>query len=165
MLAIGLAKQKGAEATHSLRYENMAENIEAIGAVALKRLNILFGIATVENGYHRIASLHVIPKDEIAVREPELLNLAWNMMPRIYLDEIDVLLVGQAGKDISGTGMDTNIIGRFHTGGLGRPRTIKLGLLDLSDKSEGNANGMGLADFFPIRLYLRLILQAPTSIL
>jgi len=157
MLAIGLAKQKGAEATHSLRYENMAENIEAIASVALDKLNILFGIATVENGYHKIASLHVIPKDEIPVREPELLRQAWNMMPRIYLDEIDVLLVGQAGKDISGTGMDTNIIGRFHTGAAsGGPRTIKLGLLDLSDKSEGNANGMGLADFIPRRFYYKI---------
>jgi hypothetical protein len=154
MLAIGLAKQKGAETTHSLRFEHMAENIEAMGAVALQKLNILFAVATVENGYNRIAELHVLRRNEIMDREPELLNRAWDRMPRIYLDEIDVLLVGRAGKDISGTGMDTNIIGRFHTNAAsGGPLTVKLGLLDLSDKSEGNANGMGLADFIPRRFY------------
>jgi hypothetical protein len=154
MLAIGLAKQKGAETTHSLRFAHMAENIEAMGAVALKELNILFGIATVENAYNRIAELHVLRKNEIMDREPELLKRAFSRMPRIYLDEIDVLLVGHAGKDISGTGMDTNIIGRFHTDAAsGGPHTVKLGLLDLTDKSEGNANGMGLADFIPRRFY------------
>jgi hypothetical protein len=87
-------------------------------------------------------------------KEPALLKSAWARMPRIALDEIDVLVVGEIGKEISGTGMDTNIIGRFHTrAASGGPNTIKLGVLDVTEKSEGNANGMGLADFMPRSMY------------
>ncbi len=154
MLAIGLAKQKGAEATHFLRYENMAENIVAVSTIALDRLNIVCGVSTVENGYSHLARLYVSHKDEILSTEPQYLETAWSKMPRIALDEIDILIVGEIGKEISGTGMDTNIVGRFHTNAAGGgPRTVKLGVLDVTDKSEGNANGMGLADFMPRRMY------------
>jgi hypothetical protein len=157
MLAIGLAKQHGAEATHFLRYENMADNIVAVGKIALDKLNILCGVCTIENGYNHVAQVHVLKKEEILAKEPELLEAAWTKMPRIALDEIDVLVVGEIGKEISGTGMDTNIIGRFHTkAASGGPTTIKLAVLDVTDKSEGNANGMGLADFMPRRLYDRV---------
>jgi len=157
MLAIGLAKQKGAEATHFLRYENMAENIVSVGKLALERLNVICGVCTIENGYSKVAETHVLGKEEILQKEPDLLQTAWKKMPRIALDEIDVLIVGEIGKDISGTGMDTNIIGRFHTNAAsGGPATIKLGILDVSDKSEGNANGMGLADFMTERMYKRV---------
>lgn len=154
MLAIGLAKQKGAEATHFLRYENMARNIEEVGAIALKKLNVVCGVSTIENGYGRLASLHVSSKDEIMADEPGYLRDAWAKMPRIALNEIDVLIVNRIGKEISGTGMDTNIIGRFHTNAAGGgPRTVKLGVLGITEKSEGNANGMGLADFIPRHMY------------
>ena len=154
MLAIGLAKHKGAEAAHLSGFDNMAENIIDIGEIALARLNILCGVATVENGYGKIAKISVLGRGEIFPEEPKLLKLAWDLMPRIYLDEIDALIVGEIGKDISGTGMDTNIIGRFHTkAASGGPLTKKLGALDLSAKSEGNANGMGNADFVSKRLY------------
>ncbi len=157
MLAIGLAKQAGAEMTHCLRYENMARNIVDVGTIALKHLNILGAVGTLENGYGHVASIHVLQADEVLAREPELLRRAWDLMPRIYLDEIDVLIVGEIGKDISGTGMDTNIVGRFHTqAASGGPNTIKLGLLDLSARSGGNANGMGMADFVTRRLYNRI---------
>ncbi len=154
MLAIGLAKQRGAEMTHFLRYENMAENIVAVATIGLEKLNILAGICTIENGYNHLAELHVMKKDEILEKEPEYLESARARMPRIALDEIDTLIVNEAGKEISGTGMDTNIIGRFHTrAASGGPNTIKLGLLNLTNKSEGNGNGMGLADFMPKHMY------------
>lgn len=157
MLAIGLAKQKGAEATHFLRYESMAENIVAVASVALKKLNVICGVSTVENGYSRLANLHVSSKDEIMADEPDYLRDAWNRMPRLALNEIDVLIVGAIGKEISGTGMDTNIVGRFHTNAAGGgPRTIKLGVLNVTEKSEGNANGMGLADFIPRHMYRQI---------
>ena len=150
MLAIGLAKQKGAEMTHFLRFENMAENIVAVGSIGLAKLNVLCGVCTIENGYNHVAELHVLPKDEILEKEPGYLESAWKRMPRIALDTIDVLIVNEIGKEISGTGMDTNIIGRFHTNAAsGGPNTIKLGVLNVTEKSEGNANGMGLADFMP----------------
>lgn len=157
MLAIGLAKQKGAEATHFLKYENMAENIVSVGKIALDKLNVVCGVSTIENGYNKVAEVHVSRKDEILAKEPEYLERAWAKMPRIALDKIDVLVVKEIGKEISGTGMDTNIIGRFHTpAASGGPTTVKLGVLDVTDKSEGNANGMGLADFIPKYMYDRI---------
>jgi hypothetical protein len=157
MLAIGLAKQHGAEATHFLRYENMAENIIAVGTIAIGKLNVLAGVCTIENGYNHVAEVHVVNKEEILAKEPDFLKSAWRRMPRIALDEIDVLVVGEIGKEISGTGMDTNIVGRFHTtAASGGPKSIKVGVLNVTDKSEGNANGMGLADFMPRRMYDRV---------
>ena len=160
MMAIGLAKQKGAEMTHFLRYENMAENIAAVGGICLAKLPILCGVATIENGYSHLAQLHVLKKEEIAEKEPHLLQRAWQLMPRIALDTIDVLIVCQIGKEISGTGMDTNIVGRFHTrAASGGPETIKLGVLNVTERSEGNANGMGLADFMPRHMYEQVDLE------
>ena len=160
MMAIGLAKQKGAEMTHFLRYENMAENIAAVGAICLAKLPILCGVATIENGYSHLAELHVLKKEEILEQEPHLLQRAWAMMPRIALDTIDVLIVCEIGKEISGTGMDTNIVGRFHTrAASGGPETIKLGVLSVTERSEGNANGMGLADFMPRHMYDQVDLE------
>ena len=154
MLAIGLAKQKGAEMTHFLRFENMAENIIAVGTIGIQKLNILCGVCTIENGYNHVAELHVLRKEEILEKEPGYLEAAWKRMPRIALDTIDLLIVNEIGKEISGTGMDTNIIGRFHTqAASGGPDTIKLGVLNVTEKSEGNANGMGLADFMPKHMY------------
>ena len=157
MLAIGLAKQIGADATHFLKYENMAENIVSVGKIALANLNIVCGVSTIENGYNQVAEVHVSCQAEILAKEPEYLEIAWSKMPCIALDKIDVLVVGEIGKEISGTGMDTNIIGRFHTpAASGGPTTVKLGVLDVTDKSEGNANGMGLADFIPKYMYDRI---------
>ena len=154
MLAIGLAKQKGAEMTHFLRFENMAENIIAVGTIGLEKLNILCGVCTIENGYNHVAELHVLKKEEVLEKEPGYLEAAWKRMPRIALDTIDVLVVNEIGKEISGCGMDTNIIGRYHTrAASGGPETIKLGVLNVTEKSEGNANGMGLADFMPRHMY------------
>jgi len=154
MLAIGLAKQKGAEMTHFLRFENMAENIVAVGSIGIEKLNIVAGVCTIENGYNHVAEAHVLRKDEILENEPGYLEAAWKRMPRIALDEIDVLMVNEIGKEISGCGMDTNIIGRYHTrAASGGPNTIKLGVLNVTEKSEGNANGMGLADFMPRHMY------------
>lgn len=154
MMAIGMANQRGADMTHVLRFAHMADNVAASGQVVLDRMNILLGVASIENGYGKIAELHVLPPVEIMAREPKLLERAWSLMPSLCLEEIDALIVSEMGKEISGTGMDTNIIGRYHTGiSGGGPRTIKLGLLDLSRGSGGNANGMGLADFVTQKLY------------
>ena len=161
MLAIGLAKQKGAEMTHFLRFENMAENIIAVGRIGVEKMNILCGVCTIENGYNHVAELHVLHKEAILEKEPAYLEACWKRMPRIALDEIDCLIVNEVGKEISGTGMDTNIIGRFHTqAASGGPNTIKLGVLNITEKSEGNANGMGLADFIPRHMYDEVDLEA-----
>ena len=154
MLAVGLGKQAGAEATHRRGYGQMAENLEAAGTLALQKLPVLFALATLENGYGQLAEIHVLEPNQILAQEPFLLDKARSLMPRIWLDEIDVLVVGEIGKDISGTGMDTNIIGRYHTSAAsGGPRVTRLGILSLSQGSEGNANGMRLAYFITCPLY------------
>lgn len=154
MMAIGLAKRKGADMTHSLRYENMAENLVEVGTIALQNLNIICGVASIENGYNEVADVFVLKKNEILEEEPKILEKSKKLMSRIYLDDIDVLIVNEIGKNISGTGVDTNIVGRFHTkAASGGPNTIKLGFLDISEKSGGNGNGMGLADFVSKKFY------------
>lgn len=154
MMAIGLAKRKGADMTHSLRYENMAENLVEVGTIALQNLNIICGVASIENGYNEVADVFVLKKEEILEEEPKILEKSKKLMSRIYLDDIDVLIVNEIGKNISGTGVDTNIVGRFHTkAASGGPNTIKLGFLDISEKSGGNGNGMGLADFVSKKFY------------
>ena len=157
MMAIGLAKRKGADMTHFLRYENMAENLVEVGKIALNNLNIICGVASIENGYNEVADLFVLHKDEILQEEPKILEKSKRLMPRIYLDDIDVLIVNEIGKNISGTGVDTNIVGRFHTNAAsGGPNTVKLGFLDISEKSGGNGNGMGLADFVSKKFFRKI---------
>ena len=154
MMAIGLANQRGADMTHALRFTHMAENIVASAEVVLNRMNIICGVASVENGYGKVNELNVLEPADIQADKRKLLDKAFGHMPVLCLDEIDALIVAEMGKEISGTGMDTNVIGRYHTGISGDgPRTIKLGLLDLSKGSGGNANGMGLADFVTRKLY------------
>ncbi len=154
MLAIGLGKRQGADVTHSLRFEKMAENIEESAKISLDKLNILFGVATVENAYDDIASVNILNKEEILTKEPLLLEESKELMGKLYLDNIDVLIVKEMGKNISGTGMDTNIIGRYHTkAACGGPNIIKIGVLNLNSDSYGNANGMGLADFISKKFY------------
>ena len=157
MMAIGLAKRKGADMTHFLRYENMAENLVEVGKIALNNLNIICGVASIENGYNEVADVFVLHKDEILQEEPKILEKSKRLMPRIYLDDIDVLIVNEIGKNISGTGVDTNIVGRFHTNAAsGGPNTVKLGFLDISEKSGGNGNGMGLADFVSKKFFRKI---------
>ena len=157
MMAIGLAKRKGADMTHFLRYENMAENLVEVGKIALNNLNIICGVASIENGYNEVTDVFVLNKDEILQEEPKILEKSKRLMPRIYLDDIDVLIVNEIGKNISGTGVDTNIVGRFHTNAAsGGPNTVKLGFLDISEKSGGNGNGMGLADFVSKKFFRKI---------
>lgn len=154
MLAIGLGKRKGADITHYLRFENMAENILLSSKVSLDKLNILFGVATIENAYDEVAEIEIMNKEEILIKEPLLLKKSKELMGKLYLDNIDVLIVKEMGKNISGTGMDTNIIGRYHTkAASGGPNVTKLGVLRLNDSSSGNANGMGLSDFISKSFY------------
>jgi len=161
IMVIGLGKQKGAEATHFLRFANMPGNLESAAHIIYDRLPILGGVATIENGYGHLAEVDALAREELFEKEPVILKKAFSLMPRIYLDNIDVLIVKEIGKDVSGTGMDTNIIGRYHTNcAYGGPNVTKLGILDLSEKSGGNANGMGLSDFVTERLYDKIDFEA-----
>ncbi|EIW20273.1 MULTISPECIES: lactate racemase domain-containing protein [Pelosinus] len=148
MITIGLGKQKGAESCHAYSFKYMAENILEMAQIALCRMPILFAVGTVENAYDKVAKIVVAPKDEIIEIDRQLLIEAKANMPRIYFDQIDVLIIDRIGKDISGDGMDPNITGRYPTPyASGGPNVSKMVVLDLTERTHGNANGMGTADF------------------
>jgi Lactate racemase N-terminal domain len=157
MLTIGLGKQKGADSAHAYGMAGMAEHIVAMAEIALARVRVLFGVATVENAYDRPAKIAAVPAAEIVARDRELLVEAKANMPRILLDPLDVLVVDRMGKEYSGVGMDPNIIGRYTNPLLsGGPRIARLAVLDLTDATHGNANGIGLADLTTRRLVSRI---------
>lgn len=160
MMVVGLGKQKGAESVHSDGLGNMARNLPANAKVVAEQSNILFAIPCIENAYDETALIEAIPAEQIFAREPELLTIAFANMPRILVEEADVLIVDEMGKNYSGTGVDPNISGTWSTeygkGGLKVKRTC---FLDLTDCSHGNANGMGLADIITARIFHKLDLD------
>jgi hypothetical protein len=149
MLAVGLGKRKGAEEVHRSGPARLGELIPAVGGFLLKKLPVLFGVALLENYREELAGLELIPGHEILKREPVLLKRAYQLLPRLPFPEIDVLIVDQVGKDKSGTGMDTNVIGRLDLRGMkdpAGPRIQRIVALGLSPKTAGSAYGIGLAD-------------------
>lgn len=147
MITIGLGKQKGAEAAHAFSFKYMAEHVPEMAKISLSEAPIMFGLASLENAYDKIAKVIAVPAEDLETAEPELLMEAKSLMPKIHFDEFDVLIVDELGKDISGDGMDPNITGNFATpyatGGPDIKRTVVLGL---TEKTHGNANGIGMAD-------------------
>jgi hypothetical protein len=154
MIVIGMGKQKGADICHELGFGTMAENLQTMGRVTLARAKVLCGVALLENAYHETAWVEVIPGDEIPAREPALLEEAWRLYPRLYFDRLDVLIIDEIGKDISGTGFDTNVVGRYHTPFVsGGPTITRIACLDITERSHGNANGLGILDFTTRRAF------------
>lgn len=153
MVAIGLGKQKGAEACHQLGFKYMAENVPAMARIMIDQLPIVFGIAMVENAYDQTCLIEAIPAKELEDREPALLERAKSLMPKLFFEQIDVLVIDYIGKNISGDGMDPNITGRYPTPyAHGGPDVTKMVVLCLTPESNGNANGVGTADFTTRRL-------------
>jgi hypothetical protein len=154
MIVIGMGKQKGADTCHELGFGTMAENLQTMGRVTLAKAKVLCGVALLENAYHETARVEVLSGDEIPVREPALLEEAWRLYPRLYFDRLDVLIIDEIGKDISGTGFDTNVVGRYHTPYVsGGPTITRIACLDITERSHGNANGLGILDFTTRRAF------------
>jgi len=148
MCAIGLAKHKGCAMTHSLGVRHLGENVERVGKVVLEKANILFGVATTENGFSHLANIYVVPRDEIFETEKKILQSAKKMVPEILMDNIDALIVYETGKDIAGTGMDPAVIGRpFNKKPNTGTEVEGLGVLRLTKTTAGNSCGIGMADF------------------
>ena len=161
MIAIGLGKQKGAETCHAYGFKHMAEHVPAMAREAIAKAPILFGIGTVENAYDRVAKIVVTGAADLIETDRQLLVEAKAAMPRICFSPIDVLVIDEIGKDISGDGMDPNITGRYPTPyPTGGPEVSKMVVLDLTEKANGNANGVGTADFTTRRLVEKADLQA-----
>jgi hypothetical protein len=152
MIAIGLGKQAGAALCHARGFSHMARMVPALAEVAIARAPIRFGLAVLENAYDEPYKLAVLPAQRIMAEEPALLDEARRAMPRIPFAELDVLVIDEIGKNISGDGADPNITGRYATSDAsGGPQVNKQVVLDIADASDGNANGIGLADFTTVR--------------
>lgn len=153
MISIGLGKQKGAEACHQLGFKYMAEHVPAMAKMIIERYPVLFGVASVENAFDKVAQLEVLAAHEIEEVETGLQQKAKELLPKLFFDKIDVLVIDEIGKNISGDGMDPNITGRYPTPyAHGGPEVTKMVVLDLTEETEGNANGVGTADFTTQRL-------------
>lgn len=156
MIAIGLGKERGASALHRFGVIGLRDYMPVIAKHLLQKMNFIAGFATVEDGYHQAAYLEGFTKGTLVAGEQRLLQVSRDLMPRLPVDKLDVLVIDEMGKDISGAGMDTNIIGRWMIAGEPEPETphIKsIVVLDLTPASHGNATAYGLADFMSRRLF------------
>jgi len=161
MIVIGLGKRTGAATCHGaaarLGYERV---IRSVARVTLGRAPILCGVAIVENQFHDTARLAVLKPGEIEDREKGLLEEARRLMPRLPFDDIDLLIVDRIGKNISGSGMDPNVTGRWVHGystsladdNKSSPRIRRILVRDLTPETHGNAIGIGFADMTTTRL-------------
>ena len=160
MISIGLGKQKGAEACHQLGFKYMAENVPAMAKMIMAEKPILFGVATVENAFDKVAVVETLTPSEIIEKEASLQAQAKSLLPKLFFEQLEVLVIDQIGKNISGDGMDPNITGRYPTPyAHGGPDVNKMVVLDLTDVTEGNANGVGTADFTTQRLVDKMDLE------
>ncbi|MEE2710708.1 MAG: DUF362 domain-containing protein [Gemmatimonadota bacterium] len=156
MMAIGLGKQKGASYYHGAVFQYGFERmITSVARQVIVRMPVAFGMAIVENAYDQTAHVVGIPAEVLEARERALFQLSKRLMPKLPFADIDILVVDKMGKNISGTGMDTNVIGRRMQNfeeEPSTPRILRIFVRDLTPESEGNAVGIGLADFTTKRL-------------
>jgi len=157
MTAIGLGKQRGAEQVHA---HGLRDTIPAAATLAIARANVVAGLALVENAAHRLALVRATPPDGFVATDTDLLPVANGYLPRVPFDHLHVLVVGWLGKNVSGSGMDYNVVGMWRRiGGERTPDFERIAVLDLTDESHGNGLGVGIADFTTRRLYDKLDLQ------
>ncbi|QBD77831.1 DUF2088 domain-containing protein [Ktedonosporobacter rubrisoli] len=155
MLAIGLSKHAGALAVHSWGLEGLKHYVPEVAKYVVSHASILLGLAIVENAFDEVAEIAAVQPAGIGAEHERLLTQrAKDMMPRLPWDVLDVLVIDKMGKNISGAGMDTNIIGRLRSGEQ-KPtaaRISNISVHDLTDESHGNAIGLGTADFVTAHL-------------
>jgi hypothetical protein len=158
MIAIGLGKQKGADNFHWRGFPVFHTMIPAVGLYTLSRVNIPFAIGLVENGYSHLGLIEAVPNRQILDREKELLRIARDWLGRLPGERLDVLIVDEIGKDVSGDGADPNVINRDVIGLIAqselvfRPTIQRVIFRDLTEATEGNATGIGMADVVLKRL-------------
>jgi len=156
MAVVGLGNHKQAMLFHSLSLNVLKERLPEVARKILHSGKIVGGIAILENACEKTMQVHVLDAEEIIKKEPGLLNIARRNQPALPLKEMDILLVDEIGKDISGIGMDPNIIGRLRIAGEEEPEFPRIRSIiacGLSKGSHGNALGMGLADVITRKLY------------
>ncbi len=154
IFVIGLGKHNGALESHKYGFGVFRELIPLAGAMILDKTPVLFGVALIENAFHETCSVDVVPAERLVEEEPKLLKKAFDYMGRIYFDNLDVLVVREIGKNISGDGMDPNITGTYPTpyagNGLQAASRVVLGL---TEETHGSSIGLGMADYSTLRVF------------
>jgi Lactate racemase N-terminal domain len=159
MLVIGLGKRDGASQVHKLGIRGLCEVLPAVGRFLVEKTPFALGLAILENAEDVTADIVALEPETIFEVEPKLLERARGLMGRLPFDQIDVLVVGELGKNYSGAGMDPNVIGRLFIEtqhDFESPRVTRLCVLDVSDESHGNIVGVGFADLTTERLVARM---------
>ena len=167
MIIIGMGKHKGALMAHRLTIKHgFATMFKEVLPVIRKALPFFFGVGIIENQYDQTASLHLLEPQNFYEGEKALLKKAREIMPRLPFKQMDVLVVDEIGKNISGAGMDPNVTGRlFFIGSppLQEPKITRIFVRDLTPETEGNAIGIGFAEYTTKRL-VKKIDPVPTAI-
>lgn len=157
MLAIGCGKHLAALTCHRLGYAHFPRIMVRMAEAVIERLpGIVGALAIVENALHDTALVECVPRERLIARDAALLEYARSCMPDLPLGTLHALVIDYMGKDIAGPGMDPNVTGRFLTDRTSEVDVGGLAVLNLTDGSHGNANGMGAADFLTRRLYDRI---------
>lgn len=148
MAVIGLGNQRGAASVHARGFAQFADFLPRAAEALLARLPVLFGVAMVENAYDRLVVVEGIDAREWTAREPALLALAKQRMGSLLLTDLDLLVIDEIGKNISGAGMDPNVTGRPAAAlpGFPPPAAQRIAVLGLTAATHGNATGIGMAD-------------------
>jgi len=155
MLVIGLGKREGAAQHHRWGYRGLSEMIPESCRVILEKTPFIAGLAIIENAHEQTAFLQVIEREDVLQTEPELLKQARALMARLPFAQLDLLVIGEIGKNYSGAGIDPNAVGRLLMEGQPEPETpriTRICALDLSPESHGNGTGIGIADLTTERL-------------
>jgi hypothetical protein len=163
MVVIGLGKHAQALAIHSLGITGLKERIAPVARILFNTEKIVMGIGLVENAYDETMIIEAMKTENIEEREKELLTISRENMPSLPLNDIDVLIVDEMGKDMSGVGIDTNIIGRRRVLGQTEPKEPRIKSIvvdDLTPASHGNAVGVGLSDVCTRKLFDKINFQA-----
>jgi len=156
MMVIGMGKPEGALMVHRLTIKHgFPAVLTEVGSIILKKLPIFFGMGIVENPYDETAYLDLLRPQEMFEKEKALLRKARKLMPRLPFEQIDILIADELGKNVSGAGFDTNVIGRcvsINNQKPKRPKIARIFVRDLTEASHGNACGIGMAEYTTKRL-------------
>ena len=165
MMLIGLGKHKGAALYHQAIVQYSFDRIiRGVSQQVIDKCSILFGLAIVENQYDQTAMIDAVAPEDFAEREKELLILAKKWMPRLPFDRVDLLVIDAMGKNISGSGMDTNVIGRKYNDHAAAekefPKVTRILVRDLTPETHGNAAGIGMAEYCHQRIIDQMNVEA-----
>lgn len=162
MICIGIGKHKGASTFHQYGFDDFCHNMERVAQAFLENVNVVFAVGLVQNAFDNIGWLEVIPTDRFFERDAALLEIAKKELAQLHFDDIDVLIIDEVGKEISGTGFDPNVSGRIEVISqqeafrAAAPNIRKIVLLDITEYSHGLGIGMGEADIVSYRFVNKL---------